>query len=511
MNKTIATAAAAFIALAGAAPAMAQKSKDTLRFPVSDMEAGIDQYLLPGTFHYGWAPSVYDNLLGFNPAKGEFVGQLAKSWTQPDPTTYDYELRTDVKWHDGQALTADDVVYTISYLIDPKVNLRYKAYWQWIRSVEKLGPNKVRVTSKTPVPDGLMWMVGSTPIYPKHVHEPLANKGDFGSKPVGTGPFQITKFDKNTGIVAERYKNYVSTPAKAAAPIGRILAEPINDSGTIVAAMLTDKADVAANLPADQAASLQQTGRFEVTLSPPALAYTFIGFPTKGADNVKALGDIRVRQAIIKAIDRTQVLAAWYGDLAKGLSVSEALCSKEQLGCAYTKLTPDYDPAGARKLLAEASYPDGFDVTISTFPLNNVETTAVAGMLRAVGIKASVRQHPIAQRVQLLSQGKVDIGYYGWSGGAVFEVSSQLARHFTSGEYDDPVLTQMATETFTMMDDAARRKAVAKVLEYATDHAYVFPMIPSRPVITHTKEVRIIDQNAIRASQVIPIHEFGWK
>ena len=74
-----------------ALPAVAQKSQDTLRFPVQGMVAGIDSYLLPGTFHSIRAPSVYDNLLGFNPVKGEFVGQLAKAWSQPTPTTYEYE------------------------------------------------------------------------------------------------------------------------------------------------------------------------------------------------------------------------------------------------------------------------------------------------------------------------------------------------------------------------------------------------------------------------------------
>src|ERR1700741_4028646 len=90
-----------------AMPASAQKARDTLRFPVQGMEAGLDSYLFPGTFHYIWAPSVFDTLLGFNPLKVEFVGQLAKSWSQPNPTTYEYELRDDIKWQDGQPLTAD--------------------------------------------------------------------------------------------------------------------------------------------------------------------------------------------------------------------------------------------------------------------------------------------------------------------------------------------------------------------------------------------------------------------
>ncbi len=508
--KTLAFALAAVVA-ASATPALAQKSKDTLRYPLQQAENILDPYLSPGTFHYGWAPSVYDNLLGFNPTKGEFVGQLAKSFSQPDPSTYIYELKTDIKWQDGTPFTADDVVYTINYLIDPKVTLRYKAYWQWIKSVEKLGPYTVKITANAPVPDGFTWMTGPTPIYPKHLHEPLANKADFGAHPVGTGPFAITKFDKNSGIVAERYEGYKGTPTKPRAGIKTIVAEPMPDVGTVVAAMLTDKADMASDLPPDQAEALVKTGRFETELSPPAMSYSFLGFPTKGWENVKALADVRVRLAIAKAIDRKVLKQVIYGDLASQVEDAEGLCSKVQLGCGYTRPAPAYDPEGAKKLLAEAGYADGFDLVISCFPSSVPEVTAVAGMLRQVGVRATVRQHTIAQRVQLLSAGKVDAGYYGWSGGASFDASGNIARHFASNEYEDFDLTKMASDTFTVLDDKKRREAVAKVMDYANEHAYVFPMTINRPVLTHIKDVQVIQKNEIRQSQVTAIHEFAWK
>lgn len=494
-----------------ALPAVAQKSQDTLRFPVQGMEAGIDSYLFPGTFHYIWAPSVYDNLLGFNPVKGEFVGQLAKAWSQPTPTTYEYELRDDVKWHDGQPLTADDFVYTIEYLIDPKVNLRNKANWAWIQSVEKLGRHKVRIVAKTPVPDGLMRMAESTYVFPKHLHEPLTNKAEFGARPVGTGPFKITQFDKNAGIVAQRSPSYVPTAAKAAAGVGKVVGIPMNDTGTIVAAMLVGQADIAVELAPDQVEGLLQTGKFEVSLGPPGLAHSFLGFPTAGYENLKALGDVRVRKAIAMAIDRRQQLQVQYGDRGKTLVPMEALCFKAQLGCGYNELMPAYDPAGAKKLLAEAGYPDGFDITISTYPINVDEVTVVAGMLRAVGIRANIQPHPIAQRDLLLRQGKIELGYYGWSGGAIFDVSTTITRHFLRDEYNDPVLKAMAAETFTIMDDGARRKAVAKVLDYATDKAYIFAMIPLRPPLTHIKDMQILAKEDLRAVYQPSVHEFGWK
>jgi peptide/nickel transport system substrate-binding protein len=503
------TLIAAAVALAVATPAAAQKAKDTLRFPLPEAEAGLDPYLLPGSFNNVWEPSVWDNLLGFDSTKVAFVPLLAKSWSQPDDLTYEFELRNDVTFHDGQPLDADDVVYTLNYITDPKVNLRYKSNWTWLKSAEKLGSHKVRLKANYPAPDGMMWMAFNTSIFPEHIHAPLANKADFGAKPIGTGPLKIAKIDKNTGIVAERNTAFKTMPSKFAAPIGRIVAEPVPDSGTLVAKLLRGEVDLAREVPADQAIALRDSGQFEFTLSPPALGYSFMGFPSKGAENVKALGDVRVRQAIIRAINRDALVEVQYGELAKGLKPHEALCSKEQLGCGYTKPVPAYDPAAAKKLLAEAGYADGFDVVISTFPSNINEVTAVTGMLRAVGIRATVRQHPIAQRVQLLNQGKVDIGYYGWSGGGMFEASSQIVRHFLSKEYDDPTLVKMAEATGSMMNDAERRKEVAKLMDYAHDQAYAFPMVSNRVIFTHTKEVKLL-VSELRNGQVQP-HEFGWK
>ncbi len=509
-SRTISLVSAGLLAMSVVPPAVAQKAKDTLRYPLAEAAAELDPYLVAGgVFSSEWSPAVFDSLVMFDPSKVDFVPMLAKSWTQPNDTTYEFELFENIKWQDGQNLTADDVVYTINYLIDPAVQLRYKANWNWVASAEKLGPYKVRITAKVAQPEGLLTLATSTPIFPKHIHGALADKGDFGAKPVGTGPLRIVKIDKNTGLVAERNANFVAKPAKFAAPIGRIVAEPVLDQGTLVAKMLRGDADLARDLPGDQAVALRDSGRFEFTISPPALGYSFIGFPTKGAANVPALADLRVRTAIIKAINRPMVVEAEYGEVAKDISAVEGLCSKEQLGCGYTKMVPDFDRDGAKKLLAEAGYANGFDVVLTTFPNNATEATAVSGMLRAVGIRASVRTTPVAQRVQLLNQGKVDISYFGWSGGSMFGVTGQLVRHFLSKEYDDPELVKMAEASSGIMNDAERRKAVAQLMDYAHDKAYLFPMLPTRVIFTHSKDVKLL-ATGLRAGQVHP-HEFGWK
>lgn len=508
--KVIAVSVAALVAALASHPAAAQKSKDTLRYPIPQAEPNFDRYTSPGSYHYVWSTSVFDDLLGFDPKSGKFSPALAKSWSQPDAVTYEYELRDDIKWHDGQKLTADDVVYTLNWLTDEKTTLRYKPNWAWIKSVEKLGPTKIRVTAKHPVPDGIMWMASGWPVYPKHVHEPLPNKVDFGDKPIGTGPYKINKIDKS-GIVAEKYKDYKPTALKPNVSIGHIIAEPIQDSGTLVAALLTGKADLTANVPTDQAADLVKSGKFEVTLAPPALGYTFLTFPATGWKTAKQFADPRVRLAMAKAIDRKALLKLKYGDLVGKTQVIDGLCSKAQLGCGFTKMVPDYDPAGAKKLLAEAGYPDGFDVVIAVFQKNTAEATAVSGMLRAVGVRASVAPHTITQRVPLINQGKVEMGYHAWSGGAMFDVSPQIVRHFVSNDYDDNELNKAAIAAMPIAEDAARRAAIAKVFDEVHDKAYAFPMLPNRDTYTHTKEVKLVSADEFHAAEIVPVHEFAWK
>jgi peptide/nickel transport system substrate-binding protein len=499
-------------AVAFAVPAYAQKSKDTLRYPIQNSQSVLDTYLAPSSFSNIWEPTVFNNLLGFDPTKGQYTPLLAKSWSQPNPNTYELELRDDATWHDGQKFTADDVVYTLNYLIDPKVRLRFKPSWTWIDKVEKLSQTKIRIIAKEPVPDGLMWLSFGTPMYPRHIHQPMEDKQKFGARPIGTGSYKIVRMDKNSGMIVERHAGFKPGPTSPAAAIGRIVGEPIDDAGTLTATLLADKADVVVDLPIEEALELQKTGRFVVTMSPPRVGYIFLQFPTGAWAKAKPLADVRVRTAIMKAIDRKVLVEAVYGALSKGIEPMGALCSKEQLGCGYTKNVPDYDPAGAKKLLEEAGYPDGFDVTINAYRDNVDDATAISGMLRKVGIRMSVVPIHTTQRAKMVTGGDVEVGYFGWSGGNSFSVGPNVVRHFQTGEYPavEADLAKLAAPIQTIMDDAERRKAAAKAFDYLTDNALAFAMVPNREVFTMTKEVGIVRPTDLRPSQISP-HEFFWK
>jgi peptide/nickel transport system substrate-binding protein len=173
-------------------------------------------------------------------------------------------------------------------------------------------------------------------------------------------------------------------------------------------------------------------------------------------------------------------------------------------------MVPDYDPAGAKKLLAEAGYPNGFEISISGYRENAPHMTALSGMLREVGIQASVRTHHNSQRLKMIQEGKIEIGYYGWSGGNMFTVAPQVVRHLQAGEYEDPQFAKMVDPIFTTMDDAARRKLAANAFDRLHDMAYTYPMITNREIFVHTKEVAIRAPEDLRPMIVSPA-EFVWK
>ncbi len=508
--KSACTFGFAILTLAAASPALAQKSKDTLRFPIQDVQTTVDTYLEPGRVSQMWDPSVYDDLWGYDPAQRKFTSQLVKSWSQPSPTVYELELRDDVRFHDGEKFDADDVVYTLNWVIDPKVKLRFKEGWQFIASVEKLGPYKVRLTTKEPTPDAMMVLAFGSPIYPEHYHKTFENKDDFGTKPIGTGPYRIVQLDKNRGTIAEKNPYFVGYPTKHAASIGHVYSQPVEDVGSLTALLLAGDVDIVRNLPVDQAFAMAQSGRYKVTLAPPRTAYNFLQFPSAAWKNVKALGDVRVRKAIMMAIDRKALVEQQYGPLAKDVRPFDGLCKKEQIGCDYTVMPPAYDPAAAKRLLTEAGYADGFDVTISCYNDNVGQATLISGMLRDVGIRAGVKVIASQNRAKLVKGGQVEIGYLGWSGGGTFTVSADVVRLFMTDEHEDAELVKLAQPVLSIMDDTQRRKAAAKVFDYYTEHAYGFPMHDNPETFTHVSELAMRNPTEMRPSAVHP-HELYWK
>ena len=241
-----ATAIGAALLISFSDLSLAQKSKDTVRIALSNAIRTVDITVDPRPdvgFSARW---VHDTLIFFDERADKFRPLLAKSWKQVDSKTYDFELRQGLKFHDGSAFDADDVVYTINWMIDPKTRSRAKTSWTWIKSIEKLGSHKVRFHGKRPTSNALFKLAYTTPIYPSDVHGAYKVKSDFGRKPVGLGPYRAVSVDTKKGkITLVPNKGYAHGGTwKQAANIGKIELIHIPDRQTQVAQLLTGGVDI---------------------------------------------------------------------------------------------------------------------------------------------------------------------------------------------------------------------------------------------------------------------------
>jgi len=498
-----------------AMPAAAQKSKDTLRLSLDSPIQGISYYLDPKPETVFETEAVMDNLIIFDEKEFKFEPLLAKSWKQVDDVTLEFQLRDDIKWHDGQPFTADDVVYTLNWITDPKTNgIRFKGNWNFIAKIEKVDTHTVRVISKQPTPYALTRLAYLTSIEAAHAHGKAEDKVIYAAtKPVGTGMYKVVDIDRNKGIVLERNPDYKhGGTAKAPSNIGRIQMPFIPDAGTRIAQFLVRNIDIVRNPSISNAEDMAQAPGVEISVGQ-GVGYIYMAIDAKGRSGVKALQDIRVRKALMMAINRKDILEL----LTHGrkLREPEALCWKFQAGCDYTKLPYPYDLAGAKKLLAEAGYADGFPLEITTFTNESHKAAAnmVANQLNQIGIAASVQPTDTGAYRKKQADGKIQVIVTGWPGGGNADVQGTMEFIYAvpeSRDYTgDQEMIADAFKTLTIMDPEKRKAAGRKVFDHSMEMAYFTPVAPSPSIVVHTSELSVTP-GAFNAYLINP-QDIRWK
>jgi peptide/nickel transport system substrate-binding protein len=488
----------AFLVAGGiaAGPAAAQKAKDTLRLAATLPIQTVSYYFDPKPDTVLESNAVYDGLVSYDPRHGRFEPLLAKSWTRIDPRTLEFTLRDDVTWHDGKPFTAADVAYTLNWLGDPATRLRFKQNWSWIAKAEALGPHRVRVTARRPTPFDLMRFGYVTTILPGHLlaSADAKDKAAFGRHPVGTGPYRAVSVDTARGIVLERNPAYDrhANPAKPGTNIGRIVIRPVPEEGTRVAELLAGGLDVIQQVPYVQAVNLARDPRFELRVVP-GNSFTYVAFDAKGRSGAKPVQDERVRRALAMAIDRPALVELLAGDTR--MHQPEAMCWRTQAGCDYSLKPPPYDPAGARKLLAAAGYPDGFAIEITTFVGAASEVAeAVAGQWHSIGVRSRIDRRTVGSYRKKQRDGKIQVMVAAWPAGNIPDVSGTVNLFFVDGPGDysgDATLHALAHEMESTMDPAKRKTAGRRMFDLATAKVYFLPLTAFPSILVHTAEVAI--------------------
>jgi peptide/nickel transport system substrate-binding protein len=495
MTKTALLGATAMIAALAAAPASAQKAKDTVRLGLTAPIQTLSYYLDPKPETVFESEAVFDNLIIFDEKNLKFGPLLAKSWKQVDDKTLEFQLRDDVKWHDGEKFDADDVISTLNWVTDPKTTtIRFKGNWEFIERVEKTGPHTVRVISKEPTPYALTRLAYLTSMEAEHAHGKAEDKVVYGAgKPVGTGMYRVVEIDRNKGIFLERFKDYNhGGAAKTPSNIGKLNLFPMPDGGTRVAQFLAGGIDVVRDPGLDTAKDMAQRPGVVISLGQ-GTSYMYMAIDAKGRSGLKPLTDVRVRKALMMAINRKDILQ--YLTDGRDVRSPQAMCWEFQEGCDFTLKPYPFDIAGAKKLLAEAGYPNGFELEITTFTSESIKGMAqvLANQLNSIGVKAAVQPTELGAYRKKQADGKIQVIAASWPGGGNADVQGTLEFIYAvpdSRDYTgDTEMKKLADESLTIMDPAKRKAVGRRIFDRSTEMAYFTPIAPSPALFVHTADI----------------------
>ena len=335
-------------------------------------ESTITPYLLLYALH--------DGLLKPMPGVGSGPS-LAESWSMAkDASSADFTLRANAKFHDGTPVTSEDVKFSFE---------RYrggaaKVLKDGVKEIQTPAPNKVRFVFKEPWPDFPAFygtfVASAGWVVPKKYVERVGEEG-FRKHPIGAGPYKFVSLNPGVELVVEAFEGYWrKTPS-----IKRIVFRSLPDETTRAAALKSGEVDLGMLLTGPTAADIKRTPGMKLVA--PLLGIFWLDFPDQW-DPKSPWADRRVRLAASHALDRQALNEAE----TLGLSRPVGSTVPRDFDFALPFEPHAYDPAKARKLLAEAGYPNGFDAgDLSPFPPYNAMGETIQGWLQAVGIRTRMR------------------------------------------------------------------------------------------------------------------------
>jgi len=326
---------------------------------------------------------IYESLTGYD-EKTNIVPALAERWEiQNGGKTYVFHLRPNVKFHNGQTMTADDVKYSIDRVLDPKTFSPWRSWFDLVQEVRAVDPLTVQVSLRDPYPGLLGSFAGmrASGIMPKG----LAERENLKIKGIGTGPFKLVEFVPQDHITYARHGDYWDQPLPY---LDGMVFKVLTEDNTRVAALRAGQI---------QYAHLEPQGMEQVKGIPGIAA---LKSPNAWVSlhyiNVsrKPLSDARVRRAMRMAVDTNEVIQkAVFGQGVPSGPVPTGYGDWYLDPRTLPYLRPDIE--GAKKLLAEAGYPAGFKIEIKCspqYPEFVTTTLVIQEAVKKIGVDVQVVQ-----------------------------------------------------------------------------------------------------------------------
>ncbi len=448
---------------------------------------------------------VYDTLVKFKKGTSNLAPGLALQWkANKDATEWTFYLRPGVKFTDGTPANADAVVFNINRWWDQDAPTGAKAFgktfisWQFVmggfkgepnslvKSVRADGPNKVVFTLTrpfAPLPETMatsFFGIAS----PTAVKKAGAKYGTPAALPVGSGPFVMQSWTSGDRITLVPNKNFWGTKAK----YDQLILRFIKDPSARLNELKSGNIDFTTDLNPEQLGAVKA----DKNLTPVIIPSFNVGSLSLNTAN-KYLANEKVRRAISIAINKKAIVDSFWN----GLGVSDANFLPPALDWANSQKVPadyKYDPAAAKKLLAEAGYPNGFTLDLwympvsrPYFPTPKPIAEAMAADLGAIGIKVNLKTEDWAKYLQdRFKAPGFDMYMIGWTG----PYASPYTFYYTyfgdessqDTNYKNAKISELLRQASASSDRAVQAKAYAQINELTYEANVRLPVVHSRPL-----------------------------
>ncbi|OGZ45132.1 MAG: hypothetical protein A2756_03350 [Candidatus Ryanbacteria bacterium RIFCSPHIGHO2_01_FULL_48_27] len=484
-------------------PTLAQQN-DEARIAFSESLGPVDYYCSPQIETSFPVGGVYDGLLAAR--EGGLQPALATSWKRIDSTTLEFKFREGIRFHNGNLFDADDVVYTLNWVIDEKTRIPGKNRFDWIKGAEKTGKDTVRVFLLQPFALDLLALATRQPMLDGETHRKLENKCDYGRlSPVGTGPYKVTSHDTNQGIRLVASENPRSGKARPGS-VKRFHIISVPDRQTQLAKLLVGEIDVVRGLSKDEVVNLSRQEGIDISFVE-TFDMVHLWIDASGRSGNAALKDVRVRRAIFSAINRAEIGHEFFPGNSRPLA---RICFTGQFGCPADTAPIPFDPEVARSLLREAGYGNGFDLAIYVNATEKYLAEAVSGYLDKIGIRTSIQS--LTQTVFRKTRPKgvfqmvVDQGAFGNFAHVCYGLRSYVNVH-TVDYWKDEGLVALVEKGCQTHDPVEQRVLFRRVLDQIHDQALAVAF--SAPTAFASRRLRLHPDPG--QSYGLTLETIGWK
>jgi peptide/nickel transport system substrate-binding protein len=470
--------------------------------------------------------AVYESLFYYN-KKFELEPMLGTAWKQVSPTQVRITLRQGVKFHDGAAFNADDAVFSLNRAMAKTSN--YGPYIQGIDRIVKVDDFTIDVFTKGPNPVLMRqltelrmmdkeWSEKNKSVEPKDIKTKEENYAHRNAN--GTGPFMLKSWDQDVKLVLARNPNWWG---KMDSNVTEIVYTPIKAEATRVAALLSGEVDMVLDPSPADLPKLRSAPNLKV-MDGAENRTIFFGMdqfrdelPGSNVKGKNPLKDVRVRKALYQAIDINTIAKVTLRGLGQPTG---ALISPQVNGWSKKADTRwPYDPEASKKLLADAGYPQGFEVDFAcpnNRYINDEEICqAVTAMWARIGVKAKLRTLPLVTYFPMIQRYEASIYMLGWgvpTFDALYSLQSLVRStgaggdgNYNVGRYSNPQMDALVERVKKEVDQKTRNDLIEQALVLSHQdvshiplHNQVIPWAMKKDVEMYHRADNRIDMRAVK-------------